>query len=179
MLSNTLFSKDGKRYWPGTVKNCNELVKTLSLYPNKAQFFSSIEIDPFLLKEIEDWSFEEICYSLYFFYVHNFISQREKHKKQKLITPETWSTAGRFLLNPEISNGFAKFIVQLNLAALPTKSDIVSGLSYGLLCTRVENISKESLQNFLSFVHFNKKKSENLIKTTFSEKKTFSLVKAL
>lgn len=181
MLLPSPFDKKGKFFWPGSFQDCSELIKVIPSYQNTTQLFELLDFEPEILEKIKQWSFLEICCSLYYYYFDTLFFKR-KLRNEPLIRVDVWSNAAFFILNSKISLDFSAFINQLGLPTQSSKNSILDGIIYCLNYTKIDNdiiYSKSSFKNLLSLVNISERKSTLLIEKSFAQKSTVPIVNAL
>ena len=180
-LPSSIFDKKGIFAWPGTFDDSVDLLETIYHYESKAKLFYSIDFPSRIGNKIKNWSFLEICCSLYYFYLEKIIEQRQK-RNDPPVSAQVWVTASTFILNPKISTGFSQFIRDLQIVDHSNKKDILRGIINHLMCVPSKNntlFSKLGLDNLLTFVDIGDKKRENLVKKTFAGQNKRQLLKVL
>lgn len=181
ILPISSFEKNGPFAWPGTLKECSDILEFAHFCSSKDQLLRTLDFSPNVLQKIKGWSFLEFSCSLFFFYYQNLLN-KGKQNDAFVLDSEIWIIASKYILNTNLSFGFTQFIKELGIVALSKNDSIITGLIYSLTYTRFKKqslCSKASLENLLYFVDIGDKEKKKLIETVFAQQNAKKIIEFL
>ena len=108
VFSDNVYGKEGKRFFPGTFHEAEELINAFPTYGDKDFLFRVYKYPPLFKYEIESWSYSEFTCSTLYYYLNTLMVTEN-------INEFSWKLIAKLILNTVISRDVFSFVNKHNL----------------------------------------------------------------
>lgn len=181
VFSDNIYGKEGKRFFPGTFDEAQELIEAFSSCGDKEFLFRMYDYPPLFKYEIENWSFSELTCSTLYYYLNTIMVTEN-------INAFSWKLIAELILTPPISRDVFSFVNKNDLLDFSSRTKLLKGIWYTLVSPQFARQYREKdpplpyvkgLYRLLQLANVEKFVIRVLIKTSFNERNLEAIVKFL
>ena len=181
VFSDNIYGKEGKRFFPGTFDEAEELIDAFPRYRDKDFLFRVYKYPPLFTYEIESWSYSELTCSTLYYYLNTLMVTEN-------LDEFSWKLIGKLILNPVISRDVFSFVNKNNLVDFSSRKKLSKGIQYTLLSSEFAAQCREkdppllyvkSLYRLLKLANVDKYLIRISIKKSFSVRNLEAIVEVL